>query len=315
MTGVPWMPDGRVWVWLGRCPVCGGVMGEPDRAVMVSRGVGGISATLRDPGQAVYSCVHCWARLRLEASAVASGVLVNGGLEGPYTFRDASQVKVAEGWEAWFNEGKIRPEWQEETSQIGKGRVMVGSAQKIALTTANWDAGIWQKVKVVPGRWYRFWAHLYMWSSQQDDPDSSIDNGKMRVMVGVNPWGHWPLHYATIWGMELPQICYNQWYKAEVLFEAWADEVSLIVRGFPEWAVKHNDLYIDECGLEEVSVVIDGKVPEPEPEPDPEPGEPPVVTEVDYAKIASLTAEATAELVVERQKAFLTHGLLGLEQD
>jgi len=308
-VSVPWQVDGRVWVWLGRCPVCGGVMGEPDRAVMVSRDAGG--------SREVYSCVHCWARLRLEASAVANETLVNGELEAPYRFLEASQVKVATGWERFYDQAYgIRPEWQEEKVGVGKGRVRSGqSAQKIAMTTAKWSGGIWQRVSAIPGQWYRFEAWFYAWSSSEDDPDTSISAGNLHRMVGANPWGHWMDHYATLWGREVDLTRYNEWVRAEIVFQAWHSEISLFAWGFSEWGVKHNDLYIDDAGLEPIAVAIGvPEDPEPEPEPEPDPGKLPMVVEVDYTKIASMTAEATAQRVVELQKGFLAAGLLNWEE-
>jgi len=309
MTGPPVMPDGRVWVWLGRCPVCGGVMGERDRAVLVERAA-------RPYYENVYSCVHCWARLRLEASAVANERLVNGELEAPYRFLEASQVKVATGWERFYDQAYgIRPEWQEEKVGVGKGRVRSGqSAQKIAMTTAKWSGGIWQRVNAIPGQWYRFNAWFYAWSSSQDDPDTSIHPGNLHRMVGANPWGHWAEHYATLWGREVDLGRYNEWVKAEIVFQAWHSEISLFAWGFSEWGVKHNDLYIDDAYLDPIAVAIgvpEDPEPEPEPEPEPDPEKPPVVVEVDYTKIASMTAEA----VVEMQKGFLAGGLLSWEEE
>jgi hypothetical protein len=235
---------------------------------------------------------------------MANEELINGELEGPYTAREAGEVVVAEGWEPWYDHGKARPEWKAEVLTIGKGRVHSGEAAQKQFTTYKvHDAGIWQRVNAVPRQWYRVRAWLYMWSSDEDDPDKSVKSGKMHAMVGFNPWGHWPQHTATIWGREIDQDQYNQWVEVEVIAEAWASEVSIIVRSWNEWKAKHNDLYIDDVTLEPIAVTIGEPGAQP-PAPEPEPGQPVVV---DYARIAAETAEATLKLIQAADADLVAH--------
>lgn len=243
---------------------------------------------------------------------MAENQLTNPGLEGTYSPRGAPQVAIAEGWNEWYDGQLIRPEWQPETRDRGSGRVRTGDkAQKMAMTTAKFDGGIWQHLGgLTVGQWYRFSAWAYMWSSNQDNPDSSIGNGQMHVMAGVNPWGHWPAHYATIWGKEASQGAYNQWVQLEVLFQAWHTECSVMLRCRPEWAVKHNDVYWDDACLEAVDVYID-ETPPVEP---PEPGEP---GEFDYELLAELIAQRVTsafDLWLEQHQFRLkTDSIIGLE--
>ena len=220
---------------------------------------------------------------------MANPTLLNGTLEGPYTRRDADEVVIAHQWEPWFNNAKTRPEYKEETRDIGKGRVHMGaSAQKLFTLYALHEAGIWQRINATVDEWYLIRAWAYMWSSTEDDPDVSHDPGKMHVSVGVNPWGHWPMHPATVWGRELGQDHYNQWTQVTVLAQAWHDEISICVRSYNEWKAKHNDLYVDSITVEPVQVTIGAPAPPPAP---PAPGE------IDYDLIATMTSIRTVNLL------------------
>lgn len=232
---------------------------------------------------------------------MANETLLNPTFEVGFSERGAPQLLVADNWDPWFDEQYIRPEWQPEQVGRGRGRVHSGEyGQKIAMTTAKFDAGIWQRVNVTPGKWYLFYAHIYPWSSREDNPDTSVGPA-LRTMVGANCWGHWPQHYATVWGKEIGWDRFNTWTRAEVIFEAWSDEVSLIVRGLAEHGVKHNDFYIDDCGLEELELYFGEEPPEEPPAEPPEqpPGEPPIVVEIDYDVIADRTSAQTLQLVQE----------------
>jgi hypothetical protein len=231
---------------------------------------------------------------------MANEELQNCNLEPPFVTREAGEVVVAEDWEPWYDHGKTRPEWKPETRTVGRGRVHQGeTAQKQFTLYKVHDAGIWQRVNATPGQWYRLTAWLYMWSSQEDDPDTSIQPGKMHSMVGINPWGHWPEHTATIWGKELAQDQYNQWVKAEVIAQAWHPEISVVVRSWNEWKAKHNDLYIDEIALEPITVTI-GDPGQPPPQPGP--GEP-----IDYDRIKTETAQATLDLIRASDADLIAH--------
>lgn len=274
-------PDGKMW-WLHRwCPTCAWPW---------------LIRQWELTDHEYYRCSRClrFCYVDPEGTLMANEQLLNVGFEGGFSERGAPQLLVADHWDPWFDERYIRPEWKAEQIDVGRGRVHSGRlAQKIAMTTARFDAGIWQRVNVTPGKWYRFYAHIYMWSSREDNPDESIGPA-LHCMTGVNSWGHWPMHYATSWGKEVGWDRFNAYTLAECIFEAWHNEVSLIVRAFAEYGVKHNDCYIDDCGLEELDLYF-GEPPEEPPE-EPPPGEPPIVVEVDYDVIADRTSAQTLQL-------------------
>lgn len=231
---------------------------------------------------------------------MANEKLINPGLEAPYTRREANEVIVAQGWEPWYDHRVRRPEFKAEVPDVGEGRVHSGGAAQKWFTLYDLhDAGIWQRINAVPGQWYLIRAWIYMWSSQEDDPNTSIDPGKLHAMVGMNPWGHWPQHTATVWGKELGQDQYNRYIQVECLAQAWGSEVSIVVRSWNEWKAKHNDIYVDDITVEQVTLYIDEEPPDmPPPEP-PEPGEP---VDVDYARFRGIVQEVndrqTSELML-----------------
>jgi hypothetical protein len=216
--------------------------------------------------------------------------LLHGHFEDGFSKRNAPEVEVADNWDPWYDPNLVRPEFRRETTTTGRGRVHMGhAAQKWFTLHARHDAGIWQRVQAQVGQWYALRGWVYPWSSEEDDPDTSIRPGKLRAMLGINPWGHWPQHYATIWGKEVGQDQYNQWVQIEVIAQAWHTEISVCARSFNEWPAKHNDIYLDDMTLAPFSLPIE------EPNQPPEtPGGP---TEIDYDLIATMTSVRTISLL------------------
>lgn len=301
----PTLSDGKSWLYRKRCNHC---PVDPEAPYLgwwlAAEGIAG--------GKMVFVCLQCGARFTLntEVLTMVNETLINGDFEGGFTRRHAAEIVVANGWEPWYDQSTAqlaRPEWKEETRKTGKGRVHRGnSAQKMFTLSVRHNAGIWQRVRAMPGQWYEVTAWLYVWCSKLDNPDTST--GKYRARIGANPWGHWPTHYATMYGQEALEP-YNRYVPVRHLFQAWHDEVSIVVQGMAEYAVKHNDLYIDLVELRPVTVYIDEEPPEPEP-PTPDPGEPVVI---DYARIATETAEQVMALQQAKQVDLTTAVLLHLQ--
>jgi hypothetical protein len=192
-----------------------------------------------------------------QAAAVAQvPPLVNPAFEGAFPrYNDVGELQVAEGWQPWYAEDPghlvYRPEYKPELRSVGAGRVHTGEkAQKLFTTYARHDGGIYQVVEgTVPGQWYTFQVWAWQWSSQQDDPNRSANDGKCSVMAGINPWGdERPLYRTTIWGQEALQV-YDQWVQVGVTAQAWSTHIVVIVRQTAEWPVKHVDAYLDDAAL------------------------------------------------------------------
>jgi len=186
-------------------------------------------------------------------------MLSNPGFEGGfYLSGGVGELEVGKSWQVWYDPASPhkRPEYKPEQVGVGKGRVRSGqAAQKLFTTFASHDAGIYQEIYgAVPGQWYRFSAWAYQWSSEQDNPDSSIKDGKCSVLVGINPWGDAnPRARTTVWGKEALQA-YNQWVQVDATAQAWSDKITVAVRQVCEWPVRHNDGYLDDAHLELATV-------------------------------------------------------------
>ena len=124
-----------------------------------------------------------------EAQAAVAASLLNAGFEDGFrSVNGVGELGVGESWYPWWKEGpEHRPEYKEETTGVGSGRVYAGdSAQKQFTTFSQQDGGVRQSVKIEAGQWYEFTAWVYVWSSSQSDPNTSI-GGKCSAMVGINP--------------------------------------------------------------------------------------------------------------------------------
>jgi len=115
--------------------------------------------------------------------------------------------------------------------------------------------------------------------------------GRLHCRVGANPWGAWPVHYATVWGREVEEHQYNQWTKIEVIFQAWSHEINVFTEALAEYAVTHNDSYWDDATFELIEF---GTQPQPEPQPDPGTGECGFVNR--WAEVLDNQAEIMQEL-------------------
>jgi hypothetical protein len=221
-------------------------------------------------------------------------MLTNDDFEGTFReFNGIGELKVAEGWVPWYVEGNgyHRPEYGPESLAIGSGRVYQGTfAQKQATTFAKHDGGIYQQVSVEPGQWYEFSSRVYIWSSEENDPDVSERPGKYAALVGINPWGDARAMYrTTIWGKESigddGLLAYDQWMHVFVIAQAWTDKIVVFTRGEALFAAHHQDSYWDACHLRQVGI------PGGEPTPTPEPGP----GEVDYKRIRSVMRDELAQ--------------------
>lgn len=197
-------------------------------------------------------------------------VLLNPGFEGEFRDVGAGEVTIAEDWHPWWSDSCSlckRPEYKPESRDIGRGRVYEGEkASKQFTTYSQHDAGIYQQIDVEEGNWYTFSAWVYVWSSEQDNPDQSENDGDYRALVGINPWGDCRGTYrTTVWGKETYHN-YNEWVQVSVTAQAWSDSICLFTRGVALYPVKHSDLYLDSASLQIAQM---GTIPDPCPTPEP----------------------------------------------
>jgi len=204
----------------------------------------------------------CVPQAAIESAAVP--VLANADFDGAFTIREAQEVEIAAGWDysymsgddRWCRAPCYRPEWKPE-----REIAISGTSQRWFTTFARHYTAIHQSVAVERGQWYRFSCQVYAIS----EPD-----GQLAVRVGANPWNAGVFDHTMIWGQQQPWGSYREWNEAEVVFQAWSDNVRVAVGSVPNYPVKNNAAYVDNCRIEPVDI---GDCPEcpacPSPEPCP----------------------------------------------
>ena len=223
--------------------------------------------------------------------------LVNASFEdGFHNHMNIGELTVANGWTPFYDEssGKHRAEYRPERAGVGRGRIREGEyGQKWFTTFSAHDGGLYQTVEnVTPGKIYEFSAWVYVWSSQKDNPDVSQGNGKVSVVVGINPWGNEDAYsYQTTYGMEALNV-YNKWVHLWVRQEAFAPKLTVSLRSIARFGVTHNDAYWDACELREWQ-------PAPSPQPEPEPQPVPTTDVNELARRTVLAFRAAAKALSE----------------
>jgi LysM repeat protein len=229
------------------------------------------------------SLLSLWSPFAVRPAAAESNLLVNPGFEEGFRLQGASEVSVGNGWTAWWIQGAaaqtadgylVRPEYKGEDSAIfGSRRVRSDRfSQKFFSTYSTHDAGLLQVAAVPAGAAVQFSIWVQTWSSSEDDPDNIVGPGNYFVSVGIDPTGAAdPTSPAVVWSE--PALAQNRWVQLSVTARAQAGQVTVFVRGAPQFRVKHNDSYWDDASLVTVSKVPHSPAPTPTPAP-PSPAEP-----------------------------------------
>lgn len=223
--------------------------------------------------------------------AQTSNLLVNPSFEGVYYDQDnIDQIKVANGWRAFWKQDLLampdwalsgndhryvkRPEYKPLSLSIDAGRVRSGQlSQCLFATYGVLIAGVQQTVSIKEGAWYQASAYVQSWSSTKGDPTKN-EGGDMYAVVGIDPYGGTsPWSRRVLWGdwVYVPPKGETAQFAltSSPVVQARSDRVTVFILGDGRWATVHNDLYIDDANLVEVSL---GVTPVPTPVPAP-PGE------------------------------------------
>jgi len=178
--------------------------------------------------------------------------LLNSGFEDGFSaYDDIAELKVADGWIPWWDEDARRPEFKAATLDIDPRRVRSGnSAQQWFTLYDTHTAGIYQRVSGIPvGKTLVFEAWVQAFSSNADDFDQS--NGRYRMRIGIDPYGGIdPESPDVVWSNDGSAIQpYDSYFYLQVETPARSDRVTVFVWGQAEWALKHNDAYVDDTRL------------------------------------------------------------------
>lgn len=136
-------------------------------------------------------------------------------------------------------------------------RVRTGeAAQQYFTFFSNHKAGFYQQAAVAPGALLCFsiWGHS--WSAQDDDDAySGPEDGHLVQKIGIDPTGGTEWQSTNIiWGSEREQ--YDQYGLFEIQAVAQSPIVTVFVYSYPEFPVKHNDVYWDDAFLSVVELRV-----------------------------------------------------------
>ena len=242
--------------------------------------------------------------LSVQAGA-QGGALVNPSFEPPYLEHGAGEVKVATGWLPFWKIGDpphevsqgptARPEYKPLSASLDPRRVVEGdTAQAWFLTSKVMDGGIYQRVRVTPGEWYVFSVSLQAWCTNLNDP--AVSNGEMYATLGIDPDGRTDAFEVGVIWMGWQWVGPNHKRYESRAVQAESEYITVFIRTWNKWRLKHNDIYADVARLERVS----GPGPQPTPLPTwtPQPTPLPCPTcvpggscVVDYDRIENIVAD------------------------
>jgi len=199
-------------------------------------------------------------------------LLQNPGFEGNYkAWSGLAEIQVASKWTPWWWDNPdhepayFRPEYKRASAAAYPNRVLSGdSAQQWFTFHASHLAGMYQQVfNVTPGQHYRFSIWAQVWSSLEDEPNTSVLPANPHLQIGIDPTGNWdPGSPNIVWSPEASMSSViDQWVIMNVEATAQKDIVTVFMRTNPDFANKHNDMYWDQASLETVGP------PEPTPLP------------------------------------------------
>jgi LysM repeat protein len=204
----------------------------------------------------------------LQINAQEGNLLVNPGFESPYP-QQVEAIAVAYGWTAWWVEPDSstsfpsycdysvappscqpyhRPEYG-MAFPYGERIRTGGNAQKYFSFFSTHLAGVYQQVTgVTPGQAYRFTVYVMTWSTNQDKGFTSAVQPSMGVQIGIDPNGGTdPFNANIVWSQS--QNAFDVWNLIGVEAPARSSTITVFTRSWPQLALQHNDVYLDDAGL------------------------------------------------------------------
>ena len=187
-------------------------------------------------------------------------LIQNPGFEGNYSaWSGIPEIQVAANWTPWWwdnpshDPAYFRPEYKRAQAAVFPKRVLSGnSAQQWFTFHASHLAGMYQQVfNVTPGQRYRFTIWTQVWSSLEDDPNTSVLPANPHLQIGIDPTGNWdPGSPNIVWSPEASMASIiDQWGFVSVETTAQNDVLTVFMRTNPDFANKHNDMFWDQAGL------------------------------------------------------------------
>lgn len=191
-------------------------------------------------------------------------LLTNPGFEGQFSpWNNIGELQVAAGWTPWWIEDPnhdptwARPEWKKAEGQFYPNRVREGATSQQYFTFyKSHYGGMYQQVSgVTPGTPYRFGIWVQIWSSLEDDPLNSVGPGDPRFEIGIDPTGaanagqnHPPASVVWTGPADMWDVI-DRWHFMAIDVTAESSTITVYIRSNPQYATKHNDIYLDAAQL------------------------------------------------------------------
>ncbi len=218
------------------------------------------------------------------AVSAEDNLLRNPSFEGDYSsWTDRyDNALMAPEWTPWWLEDTERdpqwrqPEYKPAIPENQGNRVLDGSrAQQYFTFYSSHYGGVYQQVfDVEPGATYRFQVHAKVWSSVDDssNADGPVSNrpANPHLQIGIEPNGAAAAGFnnapSTVqWSEEADMYAViDNWHLIMVEAKAENSTITVYVKTSPEFAVHHNDIYLDAAGVFKVAGPEAAPAPEPE---------------------------------------------------
>ena len=111
------------------------------------------------------------------------------------------------------------------------------------------------------GQRYRFSVWVQVWSTVEDDAYTSVSPANPRLQIGIEPNGEARPGFASPpssiqWSYEAPMhTAIDGWTLMSVEAVAQNSTITVYLRSSPDFANKHNDIYIDDASLVAIAEV------------------------------------------------------------
>lgn len=177
--------------------------------------------------------------------------LLNGNFEGGFRNVDGiGELEVAHNWHPWWDRRSARPEYKNAAPFANRIHRGVGAQQWFSTRKVH-TAGIYQRIAgILPGSVLSLAAWVQAWVTGENDP--KVSHGRYRMKIGIDPYGGIDAESADIvWSDDGHAVQpYDAYERLHVECFALSDRCTVFIWGQNEWALRHNNAYVDDCTLE-----------------------------------------------------------------
>ena len=205
--------------------------------------------------------VHSSAR----SVSAEDNLLRNPSFEGNYSAWQIQYgtAQMAADWTPWWIEDEnhdpvwAQPEYKPAEKQFFSNRVLDGErAQQWFTFYKSHYGGLYQQISgVTPGNTYRFSVYAQAWSSAESTIES-VTPGDPRFEIGISPTGDAQPGFIggppinVEWSGLAPMSgIIDQWQLMTIDVVAQSSTITVYMKANPQWALKHNDIYVDAASL------------------------------------------------------------------